>query len=73
MLPKNLKDELARAKALRQEWEDRLDALRAEGLVDCKLKLLVDGDTTTASVATTINNVLRLRQEGKAKPLSLPI
>jgi hypothetical protein len=65
--------EFGRAKALRTEWAGRMTQLQAEGLVDCKMKLLVDDKTTTASVVTAVNNVLRLRAEGKARPLELAI
>ncbi len=66
-------EEVQRAKILYAEWAARMQKLKAEGLVDCKMKLFVDSNTTTASVVMTLNNVLRLREAGKVRPLVLDV
>jgi hypothetical protein len=66
-------EELKRASALRQEWSARMKKLQDAGLKDFKLKFNPDKDTTTSTVVTTLNNVLRLREERKFRPLTLDI
>lgn len=59
----------ARGKKLYREFEDRMARLLEEGLVDCKMKISVDEDTTSAGVVMTLNNILRVRSAGKRRPL----
>lgn len=69
----DLKHEVAeahsRGKSLYRDFEARMQKLQAQGLVDCKMKISVDEDTTSAGVVRTLSNVLRLRDEKKGRPL----
>lgn len=49
------------------EFSDRINSLQNEGLVDFKTTIFVERTTTVQSVILTLNNVLRLRAEGKLK------
>jgi hypothetical protein len=61
----------SRSRMLYREFEGRMAKLTAEGLVDCKMKISVTDETTSAGVVRTLNNVLRLREERKGRPLQL--
>ncbi len=54
-----------------KEFSDRLLSLKNEGLVDFRTHVFVDSNTTVQSVIVTLNNVLKLRSEGKLKKASI--
>lgn len=49
------------------EFSDHISSLQSEGLVDFKTTIFIEPTTTVQSVILTLNNVLRLRAEGKLK------
>lgn len=64
-----LEKSAASGDALWAEWQERLARLDADGLVDCKLKISPSLDSTSGSLVAVLNNVLRLREEGRFSPL----
>jgi hypothetical protein len=62
---------LREGQELYHEFEGRLKALAARGLVDCKMKLVVGQETTPGGVVRILNNVLRLIEAKEARPLTL--
>ena len=50
---------------LYDEFSRRMGELKKEGLVDFKMKVFSGRDTSVDGVVTTLNNVLRLRSDGK--------
>lgn len=47
------------------EFSERMSSLKDEGMVDFKMKVFSGRDTSVDGVVLTLNNVLRLRSEGK--------
>ena len=70
-LKKAVVEELEQGEALYNQFAERMNRLRDRGLKDCKMKLVVGPETTTASVITTMNNILRLIDAKKARPLTI--
>lgn len=54
-----------KAKNLASQFESRVADLLAEGLVDFKAKVDVDGSTNPSDLVKTHSNLLRLRAENK--------
>src|SRR5207248_11026027 len=67
---KTVNEEHHRGATLYREFAGRIDSLRAQGLVDCKLKITVGSDTTPTSVVSTLNHALRLLRIGRGRPLN---
>jgi hypothetical protein len=47
------------------EFERRINKLSQEGMIDFKITVFPDKDTCVTSTILTVNNILRLREEGK--------
>jgi len=52
-------------------FEAEMNVLKHEGLVDVKVSLFNDRDTTTAGTVLTLATVLRLRRQGKLTPVDV--
>lgn len=57
--------------ALYREFQSHMDELKADGLVDFKMKVFNSRDTSVDGVVLTLTNALKLRKEGKAKPVDI--
>ena len=56
---------------LYEEFASRLTKLQEQGLVDFKMKVFNGRDTSVDGVVLTLNNVLRLREEGKFEEIDI--
>ena len=56
---------------LYQEFSNRMEGLEKEGLVDFKMKVFNGRDTSVDGVVLTLNNALRLREEGKFEEIDI--
>ena len=56
---------------LYRELTAEVEKHRALGLVDCKMKVVPNLETTAAGVIRTLTNVLRLVSSGRPHPLNL--
>ncbi|UYN96331.1 MAG: hypothetical protein KIT25_05150 [Enhydrobacter sp.] len=68
-LKPDVREARSRGESLYRAFQTHMDRLATEGLVDCKMKISVDEDTTAAGVVRTLTNVFRLRAESKGRPL----
>jgi len=58
-------------KELFEEFSDRVNRLRETGLVDFKVHLEPTKDTTVLSTIITLNNCLKMVEEGQFTPVDI--
>ena len=61
----------ANGRKLYEELQTRMARLQEQGLLDFKMKLFNERDTSVNGVVLTLNNALRLLEEGEFKPIDI--
>ena len=61
----------ANGRKIYEELQTRMTKLQKHGLLDFKMKLFNERDTSANSVVLTLNNALRLLEEGEFKPIDI--